>query len=136
MVANEQRVINQRTGAAIATKVKPATGVWGSFKGLMLQSSLAEGAGLLFRPARGVHTHFMRFPIDLIFLDREDRVTRVREGMVPWRWDFSQAAALIELNAGVARGHDLRVGDRLQFEPARAIDVAAADRHLTDPNRS
>ncbi len=135
MAANEQRVINQRTGAVIATKVKPATGVWGSFKGLMLQPSLAEGAGLLFRPARGVHTHFMRFPIDLIFLDREDRVTRVREGMAPWRWDFSHAAALVELNAGVARAHDLRVGDRLRFESARAIDAAAADRQLENSHR-
>lgn len=87
----------------------------------MLQASLAEGAGLLFRPARGIHTHFMRFPIDLIFLDRDDTVTKVRHGMVPWRWDFSAAAAVIELNAGVARRYGVRVGDRLRFEPAGAV---------------
>ena len=111
-----QRVVDERTGRVAATSVRQAEGIWGSFKGLMLRKGLPEGHGLLFRPARGVHTQFMRFPIDLIFLDADDRVTKVREAMPPWRFDFTNAAGVIELNPGAARAADVRPGDRLRFE--------------------
>ena len=111
------RAVNERTGRRVATEVCLAGGAWGSFKGLMLRKSIPDGYGLLFRPAKGIHTHFMRFPIDLIFLDRDNRVTKVRGTMVPWRLDFTVAAAVIEANAGAALRGDVRVGDVLRFEP-------------------
>jgi uncharacterized membrane protein (UPF0127 family) len=104
----------------VLNHVRPVSGPWGSFKGLMLDASLPAGHGLLFRPARGIHTHFMRFPIDLIFLDEADRVVGVREAMRPWRFDFTCAAAVIEANAGTARARGIAVGDRLRFEPPLA----------------
>lgn len=112
-----QRVINERTGSTLASAVRLAEGAWGSFKGLMFDQRLPEGHGLLFRPARGIHTHFMRFPIDLVFVDEAGRVTSVREAMRPWRFEFTNAAGVIELNAGAARAADVRPGDQLRFEP-------------------
>ena len=113
-----QRVINERTGQVVVAHLRQAAGAWQSFKGLMLVKSLPEGHGLLFRPAKGIHTQFMRFPIDVVFLDNEDRVTKVREAMPPWRFDFTFAAACVELNPGHARAHDIQPGDTLRFEPA------------------
>ncbi len=118
MAKPAMRVINERTGQVVFSAVRPAEGMWASFKGLMFAKGLAAGHGLLFRPARGIHTQFMRFPIDLIFLDHANRVTKIREAMPPWRLDFSAAAGVIEANAGAARGSDTRVGDVLRFEPA------------------
>jgi uncharacterized membrane protein (UPF0127 family) len=85
-----QRVTNERTGRVVFGHVRQAAGLWGSFKGLMFQRSLPADHGLLFRPVQGVHTQFMRFPIDLIFLDESDTVTKVREAMPPWRFDFTR----------------------------------------------
>ncbi|CAA9537340.1 MAG: hypothetical protein AVDCRST_MAG73-1544 [uncultured Thermomicrobiales bacterium] len=115
-MATAQRVTNQRTGRIVLTGVRTAEGAWGSFKGLMLKKHLPDGEGLLFRPARGIHTQFMRFPIDLVFLDEAHRVTKVREAMRPWRFDFTSAAAVIEINPGAARAADIRPGDLLVFE--------------------
>jgi uncharacterized protein len=111
------RVTNQRNGAVLGDRIGEVRGVWGNFKGLMFQKALPDGGGLVFRPARGIHTNFMRFPIDLVFFDANQRVSRVRSRMVPWRLDFTNAAGVIEVAAGTAAVRDVRPGDQLIFEP-------------------
>src|SRR4051812_14341438 len=81
------KVINERTGQIVASNAVEADNMWKAFKGLMFRSGLGSGEAMVFRPARGIHTHFMRFPIDLIFLDKQNRVKKVRPAMVPWRFD-------------------------------------------------
>lgn len=110
------KAINCRNDRVFLADVRETKGFWRSFAGLMLRPALPVGEGLLFRPGRCVHTHFMRFPIDLIFLDEEGRVQATREAMPPWRFELRSAAVLIEANAGAARAADLRVGDRLRFD--------------------
>src|SRR3954451_9002796 len=92
-------------------------GPWKSFMGLMLVDTLPPGHGFLFRsrPARGIHTHYMRFPINLVFIDEMDRVTNFHEDMMPRRIDLTTAPAVIELNAGSVKVADQRPGDRLIF---------------------
>jgi len=109
-----------RTGDVVLSQVEDADSVWKSFAGLMLRASLPDERGIRFKPARGIHTHFMRFPIDLIFLDGEDKVLKIREAMPPWKLDWTRAATVIEANAGVASAAGLTVGDRL-------VDVPASD---------
>lgn len=109
-------VVNARTGRVFLSDLREARGPWGKFTGLMFARSLGGDHGLLFRAAQGVHTHFMRFPIDLIYLDDASRVEAIRESMAPWRFDFRLAAAVIEVNAGVAKSSDIQIGDRLHIE--------------------
>jgi uncharacterized membrane protein (UPF0127 family) len=111
-----ERLINARTGKTALASIERASGPWKSFRGLMLRKSIPDDYGLYFSPAKGIHTQFMRFPIDLIFLDKEQRVIKTREAMPPWRFDFTRAAAVIETNAGVARKADIATGDHLRFE--------------------
>ena len=115
------QVINARTGSVVATAVEEANGPWRSFRGLMLRKHLPADHGMLFRPARGIHPQFMHFPIDLVFLDDANDVVKVRPAMRPWRFDFTSAAAVIELNAGVASAMDIRPGDRLVLRPAPEV---------------
>jgi len=68
---------------------------------------------MLIRPAKGIHTHFMRFPIDLIYLDEQNRVVKIRPSMRPWRFDFTNAAAVIEMTGGTSAAVDIREGDQL-----------------------
>jgi len=109
-------VRNERTGQIIGDQIENAAGLWGSFKGLMFRKSIPDGYGMVFRPARGIHTNFMRFPIDLIFFDKDNRVSKVRPAMKPWRWDFTNASGVIEMNPGSAKKSEVLPGDRLIFE--------------------
>lgn len=118
MAGSVKKVVNTRTGVVVADQIAEASNPWKAFKGLMLRKGLPDGHGMVFRPARGIHTHLMRFPIDLIFLDKEDRVVKIRPAMAPWRFDFTNASAVIELNAGVAAANDVRAGDKLIFAAA------------------
>jgi uncharacterized protein len=109
-------VRNERTAQVVGDQIEEAAGLWGSFKGLMFRKSIPDGYGMVFRPARGIHTNFMRFPIDLIYFDKQNRVSKVRPAMKPWRWDFTNAAGVIEMNPGSAAKCDIQLGDQLRFE--------------------
>jgi uncharacterized protein len=86
-------------------------------RGLMGRRALASGTGLLIRPGASVHTCFMRFPIDVVFLDREHRVLRVAEAVRPWRLVGARGArAVVELPAGEAARRALRAGETLRIE--------------------
>ena len=85
-------------------------------KGLLGRRSLLPGEGLLLKPAGSVHTWFMRFPIDVVFLDRELRVLAVRSDLRPWRMAAQRGAhSTLELAAGEAVRRGIRVGDRLRL---------------------
>jgi uncharacterized membrane protein (UPF0127 family) len=87
-------------------------------RGLLGRDGLAESA-LVIAPCKLVHTFFMRFAIDTVFVDREGFVLRVRHNMRPNRLSGAWGAfATIELPAGQARRADVRAGDRLVFTPA------------------
>jgi uncharacterized membrane protein (UPF0127 family) len=83
-------------------------------RGLLGRSSLPVGEGLLLRPAASIHTAFMRFPIDAVFLDSADRVLKVVVAMPPWRTAACRGArAVLELPAGEASRRGLVAGTSL-----------------------
>ena len=85
-------------------------------KGLLGRRSLGDGEGLLLRPAGSIHTAFMRFPIDAVFLDADMRVLRVASNLRPWRLAAKRGAkAVVELPAGAAEGMGLAVGLTLEL---------------------
>lgn len=80
-------------------------------RGLLGRSGLSSGEGMLLRPTSSVHTAFMRFAIDVVFLDRADRVLKVADDLAPWRMAGCRGArAALELPAGEARRRGLRPG--------------------------
>jgi len=87
-------------------------------KGLLGRSGLEPGEGLLLRPASSIHTFFMRFPIDVVFLDRELEVRKVVPELGPWRAAFARGArSAVELPAGEAARRGVVAGERLQSAP-------------------
>ena len=83
-------------------------------RGLLGRSELPAGEGILLRPAPSVHMFFMRFAIDVVFLDRDLRVIDVRHGLRPWRVASKRGAkAALELAEGEASRRGVDVGDRL-----------------------
>ena len=85
-------------------------------RGLLGRRELPRGRGMLIRPTWSVHTLFMRFPIDVVFLDRQLQVLRVRENLGAW-WGASKmgAHAVLELPAGECERLGLGVDDRLAW---------------------
>ena len=93
-------------------------------RGLMGRRELAPGKGLLLSPAPAIHTAFMRFPIDALFLDRELRVRRVVERLRPWRAASDRGArSVLELPAGESARRGVKIGDRLALRDGDAADA-------------
>lgn len=87
-------------------------------KGLLGRRGLPAGEGILLRPAGSVHTGFMRFPIDVVFVDRDLVVQKVVGDLPPWRTARARGArAALELAAGEATRRGLKEGDRLELSP-------------------
>src|SRR3989304_6591334 len=84
-MARTCRALNRTKGTVIAEHVSVSDCLWSKFWGLMGRRALPENSGLLLTPCSSVHTFFMRFPIDVVFLDRERRVVKIVPAMKPWR---------------------------------------------------
>ncbi len=115
------------TGALIASKISRADDYDSRTRGLLGRDSMEPGEGLLLSlplwvvPCPSIHTFFMRFSIDLVFLDGQGNVVRVVERMPPWRlspWVW-RARRCLELPAGTLGGR-LRPGDRLDLRAVEA----------------
>jgi uncharacterized membrane protein (UPF0127 family) len=80
-------------------------------RGLLGRRGLESGEGLLLRPAGSVHTFFMRFPIDVVFLSRDGEVVKVVEKLPAWRTAAARGAkTVVELASGEAERRGIRVG--------------------------
>jgi uncharacterized protein len=91
-------------GVVVADHVEVADSALARFRGLMFRDHLPQGHGLALRPCNSIHMFFMRFPLDVVFVDGEGRVVRVLDAIRPWRAStlVRGAKAAIELPAGTA----------------------------------
>jgi hypothetical protein len=89
---------------------------WARMRGLLGRSELPRGEGIYLRPAGSIHTFFMRFPIDVVFVDGDGVVVGVERALKPWRTAWRKGAkAVLELAAGEADARSLTAGQRLAF---------------------
>ena len=103
-------------GRTVCERCARADSPFTRMRGLLGRSSLAPDEGILLRPAGSVHTAFMRFPIDVVFVDREGEVLRIAEALPPWRTASARGAkAVVELAAGAAASAGLAPGERLSL---------------------
>jgi uncharacterized protein len=115
--------VSDEAGRVVCERCTIADRLLARARGLLGRSRLPAGEGLLLRPAPSIHTWFMRFPIDAVFLDRELRVLAVRGELGPWRMARARGArAVLELAAGEARRRGIATGAQLRlggFEDVR-----------------
>ncbi len=88
------------------------------FRGLQLKKRLPRGHGLLITPCNSIHMLFMRFPIDAVFINSDNKVVYIEEGIRPWRVSkvVRQAKSVLELPAGTISATGTQVGDQLQLD--------------------
>jgi uncharacterized membrane protein (UPF0127 family) len=110
-------VANATTGQVLAQHAATAHGAWSQFKGLMGRAGLADDGGLVLPRTRGVHTHFMRFAIDVVFYDKAGVVLGLEHRLRPWRLSAYhwRAKGALELPAGTLRASGTMPGHLLTF---------------------
>jgi uncharacterized membrane protein (UPF0127 family) len=103
-------------GQELAANVAVASSLPARIRGLLGSSSLPAGQGLLIKPCKGIHTFFMKFSIDVIFLDRHNRIVALHPSLPPNRMTriYLKAVSVLELPSGTLGG-TVAVGDVIDF---------------------
>lgn len=117
MASSKVRVHNQSKGATLADRAGVADTSQTRKQGLLKHTGLAEGEGLWIVPCEGVHTFFMKFPIDVLFLSKKRQVLKIRPNMVKSRIALSlRAHSVLELPVGMIEKTGTKPGDQLELE--------------------
>jgi uncharacterized protein len=113
------RIRLESTGQAIATHVETAFDSTARRRGLLGRATLEDNFALIIAPCSAIHTLFMRFAIDAVFVDRSGRVVKACPALPPWRIGFGLGAyATIELSAGTIARFNISRDDRLCVTPS------------------
>ncbi len=117
MGAEESIRVRTAEGTIVCERCEVAESAFARMRGLLGRTGLEPGTGMLINPAPSVMTFFMRFPIDVVFLDRDRKVVGVRHRLGPWRVAGARrAVAALELPAGAAAAAGIEEGDALVLE--------------------
>src|SRR5439155_22448731 len=125
--------VNATKKTTVSDRCHFANNVFKRMIGLLNRKVLAQGEGLLLDRCYGIHTFGMRFPIDVVFLDKELRVIRVVTALPPWRsCVVKHAVYVLELPVGAIQGSQTSTGDQIQMR-ALAPDTANLERAQATP---
>lgn len=113
------------TTACLAGRAEVANTFGSRLVGLLGRDALAPGTGLVLQPSSSIHTAFMRFPIDVIFLDGQQRVVATATHVQPFRiaWGGWKARMAVELPAGTIEKFNLPVGSPITLVPDSISDT-------------
>ncbi len=137
-VPEPRLIVNVTRGSVACERGTIAEDPLTRMRGLLGRRSLPSDEGLLLRPAPSIHTAFMRFAIDAVFLDSQLRIVKVAHELKPWRTaSCRRAGSVLELRAGEISRRGLQVGDQLaivgparQLAAATRVLVVASDRRF------
>lgn len=112
------RVFNHTRQTLLIHTGQVADTFWLRLKGLLGRASLQMGEGLILAGEKSIHTLFMRFPIDVVYVDKAYKVIRVDKNMIPYRLGpfLTQSAYILEMPVGVITATETQGGDQLKFE--------------------
>jgi uncharacterized membrane protein (UPF0127 family) len=117
-------LLNQSKQTVLASEVELADTSWSRMKGLLGQTSesFTAGKGLWITPSQGVHTIGMKFPIDVVYLDKGHRVIHISHSLPPFRIAAIKlkARSVVELPAGTLAQTRTSIGDVLEISAVQA----------------
>jgi len=110
--------INTRTHTTLATNVRVADTLFTRMKGLLGKKELPKGQALWIKPCFSVHTFFMKFPIDVVFLNKTNQVIAAVSNLSPNRMTrlYPQSFSVLELPTGTIAASNTVIGDKIGIE--------------------
>ncbi len=129
MARETKLIVNLTRGNVVCEQATIADRARRRMRGLLGRGSLPSGEGMLLQPSPSIHTAFMRFPIDVVFLDRNLRVIKLVEHLPPWHTASAmEGRSTLELASGEIARRAVQVGDQLlTVEPNLAEDISNDD---------
>lgn len=111
------KILNLTRNTILAENTIIADSFFSRLQGLLGKDGLAAGEGLILKPCDSIHTFFMRFSIDAVFVDKNNRAIRLYHSLKPWRISgiFLRAAFCIELPARTLQFSFTQEGDRIEI---------------------
>ncbi len=111
------RAINAATGEVIADKVRIAQNFKSRSIGLLNRRSLNENEALLIKPCASIHTFFMKFPIDVLFLSKEGNIVKIEHSLKPWKLSGCLAGCfmVLELQQGKVSKTTIKIGNSIKI---------------------
>ena len=111
------KIINENNSEILADEIIVADNFFTRLKGLMFRKSLEEKLAMLIYPCNSVHTFFMKFPLDIVFLSKEYEVLHIIENMMPRKISpyIRKTKSVLELPAGVIKNTKTKKGDFLKI---------------------
>jgi len=111
------KAVNIRTSKELATNVKVADNIFTRMKGLLGRKELPVGDALWIKPCFSVHTFFMKFPIDVIFLNKTNQVIAAVRNLKPNRMTrlYPQSFSVLELPTGTIDASNAKKGDTIDI---------------------
>jgi uncharacterized membrane protein (UPF0127 family)/CheY-like chemotaxis protein len=114
MSSEPKLIVNLSRATIVCEHAEIADRPRARMRGLLGRVALPAGEGMLLQPAPSIHTAFMRFPIDVVFMDGTLRVIKIIEKLRPWRAvSAHRGLAVLELSAHEARRREIEIGDQL-----------------------
>ena len=111
------KIISKKNNIIVVKKLIIADNPISRTIGLLLKKSFEAGEGLLIKPCNSIHSHFMRFSFDAVFLDKENKIVYLIKQMSPWKISpiIRSAYSILEIPSGTAAIHNLEINDVLEI---------------------
>jgi uncharacterized membrane protein (UPF0127 family) len=112
------KLMNQTQNKVLVDQLETARGLFMRMKGLIGKETIESNYGLWIKSCNSIHTFLMSFPIDVIFIDKNLKVKKCIEQIVPNKiiWPIFGARSVIELKSGFLKEHKTQVGDQLHVD--------------------
>ncbi|PIQ88936.1 MAG: hypothetical protein COV72_05695 [Candidatus Omnitrophica bacterium CG11_big_fil_rev_8_21_14_0_20_42_13] len=112
------RIINIAKNTPVAERAEIAENAFSRMKGLLGRKLLNKSCALIIKPTSSIHTFFMKFPIDIAFLDKNNKILKIKHGVMPFRFISCPLGAkiTIELPSGTLKASNTEIGDILAIQ--------------------
>lgn len=109
------KLVVKKNGNVLASQVRMATSIRDRMLGLMFSDEIPGGDALWIKPCNSIHTFFMKYPIDILFLDQNLNVVKKMEGLRPWRMTgiYFRSSSVVEMRGGALKGK-VSVGEQVE----------------------
>jgi uncharacterized membrane protein (UPF0127 family) len=111
------KAVNLSNGTEIANEISKAYTFFTRLKGLMFSKSLPEGHGLHIQPCQSIHTFFMNYPLDVLYLNKELEIIGLEEEIMPSKIGqvYKNGNSVLELPRGTIQKSGTKVGHKIKL---------------------